>query len=257
MGWQPNYQTEGRIYAAYVLKNVKNAKVGILYQNDDYGKDYLKGFEDGLGKANAKLIVMKQSYEVTDPTVDSQIVNLKNSGANVFFNITIPKFAVQAIKKSHDIGWKPLHLLNQVSASVGVVMKPAGAEASKEIISTQYFKDPTDPEWASDPAMKKWVEFMKKYYPEGNTTDAFNVYGVLVAQTLEQTLRQAGKDLSRQNIMRQAANLKDVDLPLLLPGVLINTSPTDFAPLEQEQLVRFDGAKWVRFGELLGGKAQH
>jgi len=257
MGWQPNYQTEGRIYAAYVLKNVKNPKVGILYQNDDYGKDYLKGFEDGLGKANAKLIVMKQSYEVTDPTVDSQIVNLKNSGANVFFNITIPKFAVQAIKKSHDIGWKPLHLLNSVSGSVGVVMKPAGAEASKEILTTLYFKDPTDPEWENDPAMKKWVQFMKKYYPEGNTTDAFNVYGVLVAQTLEQVLRQAGKDLSRQNIMRQAANLKNVDLPLLLPGVVINTSPTDFAPIEQEQLARFDGTKWVRFGDLLGGKAPH
>jgi branched-chain amino acid transport system substrate-binding protein len=254
MGWQPNYQTEGRIYAAYVLKNVKDPKIGILFQNDDYGKDYLKGFEDGLGKANAKLIVMKQSYEVTDPTVDSQIVNLKNSGANVFFNITIPKFAVQAIKKAHDIGWKPVHLLNQVSASVGVVMKPAGSEASKDIISTQYLKDPTDPEWESDPAMKKWREFMKKYYPEGNTQDVFNVYGVLVAQTMEQTLRQAGKDLSRQNIMRQAASLKNVDLPLLLPGVLINTSPTDFAPIEQEQLVRFDGARWVRFGELLGGK---
>jgi branched-chain amino acid transport system substrate-binding protein len=254
MGWQPNYQTEGRIYAAYVLKNVKDPKIGILFQNDDYGKDYLKGFEDGLGKANAKLIVMKQSYEVTDPTVDSQIVNLKNSGANVFFNITIPKFAVQAIKKAHDIGWKPVHLLNQVSASVGVVMKPAGSEASRNIISTQYLKDPTDPEWENDPAMKKWREFMKKYYPEGNTQDVFNVYGVLVAQTMEQTLRQAGKDLSRQNIMRQAANLKNVDLPLLLPGVLINTSPTDFAPIEQEQLVRFDGARWVRFGELLGGK---
>jgi branched-chain amino acid transport system substrate-binding protein len=254
MGWQPNYQTEGRIYAAHVLKNVKDPKIGILFQNDDYGKDYLKGFEDGLGKANAKLIVMKQSYEVTDPTVDSQIVNLKNSGANVFFNITIPKFAVQAIKKAHDIGWKPVHLLNQVSASVGVVMKPAGSEASRNIISTQYLKDPTDPEWENDPAMKKWREFMKKYYPEGNTQDVFNVYGVLVAQTMEQTLRQAGKDLSRQNIMRQAANLKNVDLPLLLPGVLINTSPTDFAPIEQEQLVRFDGARWVRFGELLGGK---
>lgn len=254
MGWQPNYQSEGRIYAQYVLKNVKDAKVGILYQNDDYGKDYLKGFEDGMGAAGKKLIVMKQTYEVTDPTVDSQIVNLKNSGANVFFNITTPKFAVQAIKKAHDIGWKPLHLLNNVSASVGVVMKPAGAAASKDVVSVQYFKDPTDPEWQNDPAMKKWVAFMKKYYPEGNATDAFNVYGVLVAQTLEQVLKQAGKDLSRANIMRQAANLKDFDLPLLLPGVVINTSPTDFAPIEQEQLVKFDGAKWVRFGEVLGKK---
>ena len=257
MGWQPNYQTEGRIYAAYTLKNVKDPKIGILYQNDDYGKDYLKGFEDGLGKANAKMIVMKQTYEVTDPTVDSQIVNLKNSGANVFFNITTPKFAVQAIKKANDIGWKPVHFLNQVSNSVGVVLKPVGMEASKDLISTQYLKDPTDPEWVNDPAMKKWRDFMKKYYPEGNTSDTFNVYGVLVAQTLEQVLRQAGKDLSRQNIMKQAASLKNVDLPLLLPGVLINTSPTDFAPIEQEQLIKFDGAKWVRFGELLGAKPQH
>jgi len=254
MGWQPNYQTEGRIYAEYTLKNVKNPKIGILYQNDDYGKDYLKGFEDGLGKANAKLIVLKQTYEVTDPTIDSQIVNLKNAGANVFFNITTPKFAVQAIKKAHEIGWKPVHFVNSVSASVGVVMRPAGAEASKGAISTRYFKDPTDPEWQNDPAMKKWVEFMKKYYPEGNTADAFNVYGVLVAQTVEQVLRQAGKDLSRANIMKQAASLKDVDLPLLLPGVLINTGPTDFAPIEQEQLIRFNGTTWEGFGELLGKK---
>jgi branched-chain amino acid transport system substrate-binding protein len=252
MGWQPNYQTEGRIYAAYVLKNVRDAKIAVLYQNDDYGKDYLKGFEDGLGAQASRLIVMKQSYEVSDPTVDSQIVNLKNSGANVFFNITIPKFAVQAIKKAHDIGWKPLHLLNQVSASVGVVMKPAGSEASKGIISTQYLKDPTDPEWATDPAMNDWRGFMKKYYPEGNTADAFNVYGVLVAQTLVQTLKQCGNDLSRENIMRQAANLRNLELPLLLPGIKINTGPSDFAPIEQEQLIRFDGEKWVRFGEILG-----
>jgi branched-chain amino acid transport system substrate-binding protein len=255
MGWQPNYQTEGRIYAAYVLKNVKEPKIGILYQNDDYGKDYLKGFEDGLGKQASKLIVLKQSYEVTDPTVDSQIVNLKNSGANVFFNITIPKFAVQAIKKAHDIGWKPVHLLNQVSASVGVVMKPAGADATKGIISTRYLKDPTDPEFANDPAMKDWLAFMKKYYPEGNTADAFNVYGVLVAQTLVQVLKQCGNNLSRENIMKQAASLKDVELPLLLKGIKLNTGPNDFAPLEQEQLIRFDGNTWVGFGEILG--AQH
>jgi branched-chain amino acid transport system substrate-binding protein len=250
MGWQPNYQSEGLIYAQYVLKNVKDAKIGILYQNDDYGKDYLKGFKDGLGEAGRKLVVMEQTYEVTDPTIDSQIVNLKNSGANVFFNITIPKFAVQAIKKAHDIGWMPLHLLTQVSATVGVVMRPAGAEASKDVISTQYLKDPTDPEWANDAAMKEWKAFMAKYYPDGNTQDVFNVYGHLVAQTMVQTLKQCGNDLSRANIMKQAANLKDLTLALLLPGVKINTSPTDFYPIEQEQLVRFDGEKWVRFGEL-------
>jgi branched-chain amino acid transport system substrate-binding protein len=250
MGFQPNYQTEGHIYAQYALKNVKDAKIGILYQNDDYGKDYLKGFKDGLGEAGRKLIVMEQTYEVTDPTIDSQIVNLKNSGANVFFNITIPKFAVQAIKKAHDIGWKPLHLLNNVSASVGVVMRPAGPEASKDAISSQYLKDPTDPEWANDPAMKEWKAFMAKYYPEGNLQDAFNVYGVLVSQTLVHVLKQCGSDLSRPNIMKQAANIKDLALPLLLPGIKVNTSPTDFYPVEQEQLIRFDGEKWVRFGEL-------
>jgi branched-chain amino acid transport system substrate-binding protein len=250
MGWQPTYQAEGHIYAQYVLKNVKDPKIGILYQNDDYGKDYLKGFKDGLGDAAKKLVVLEQTYEVTDPTVDSQIVNLKNSGANVFFNITTPKFAVQAIKKSHDIGWKPLHLLNQVSASVGVVMRPAGAEASKDIISTQYLKDPTEPEWENDPAMKEWRAFMAKYYPEGNLKDVFNVYGYSTAQTMVQVLKQAGNDLSRANLMKQAASLKDFTLPLALPGIKVNTSATDFYPIEQEQLVRFDGEKWVRFGEV-------
>jgi len=250
MGFQPNYQTEGHIYAQYVLKNAKDPKIGVLYQNDDYGKDYLKGFKDGLGEAAKKLVVMEQTYEVTDPTIDSQIANLKNSGANVFFNITTPKFAVQAIKKANDIGWKPLHLLNSVSASVGVVMRPAGAEASKDAISVQYLKDPTDPEWANDGAMKEWKAFMAKYYPDGNLQDAFNVYGVAVTQTMVQVLKQCANDLSRANIMKQAANVKDLALPLLLPGIKVNTSPTDFYPVEQEQLVRFDGEKWVRFGEL-------
>jgi branched-chain amino acid transport system substrate-binding protein len=232
------------------LKNVPDAKVGILYQNDDYGKDYLKGFKDGLGDAAKKVIVLEQSYEVTDPTIDSQIVNLKNSGANVFFNITIPKFAVQAIKKSHDIGWKPLHLLNNVSASVDVVLKPAGLEASKGLITVLYFKDPTDPQWENDPAMKEWRAFMQKYYPEGNTKDAYNVYGYIVAQTMVHTLKQAGNDLSRENIMKQAANIKDLALPLLLPGIKVNTSPTDYYPIEQEQLAKYDGERWALFGEI-------
>jgi len=251
MGWQPNYQTEGRIYAAYVLKNVKDAKIGVLYQNDDYGKDYLKGFEDGLGAQASKLIVMKQSYEVTDPTVDSQIVNLKNSGANVFFNITIPKFAVQAIKKAHDIGWKPLHLLNNVSSSVGTVLKPAGVEASKGLITALYLKDYTDPQWKNDKGMLEWVAWMKKYYPEGKLEDGFNIYAYSVAQTLVHVLRQCGNDLSRENIMRQAANIKNLELPLLLPGIKINTGPNDFAPIEQSQLARFNGERWELFGEVL------
>jgi branched-chain amino acid transport system substrate-binding protein len=250
MGFQPNYQTEGRIYAAYILKNVPDAKVGILYQNDDYGKDYLKGFEDGLGEAAKKLIVLKQSHEVTDPTIDSQIVNLKNSGANVFFNITIPKFAVQAIKKSNDIGWKPLHFLNNVSSSLGTVLKPAGLEASKGLFTALYMKEVTDPQWKNDKGYLDWVAFMKKYYPEGALDDQFNAYGYIVANLLVHTLKQCGNDLSRENIMRQAANIKNFELPLLLPGIKVNTNPTDFAPIEQEQLAKFDGERWVLFGEI-------
>ncbi len=250
MGFQPNYQTEGRVYSAHVLKNHPDAKVGILYQNDDYGKDYLKGFEDGLGEAAKKMIVLKQSHEVTDPTIDSQIVNLKSSGATVFFNITIPKFAVQAIKKSHDIGWKPVHYLNNVSSSLATVLKPAGLEASRGLITALYMKEVTDPQWKNDKGFQDWVAFMKKYYPEGALDDQANGYGYNVAILVAQTLRQCGSDLSRENIIRQAANLKNVELPLLLPGIKVNTSPTDHAPIEQEQLARFDGERWVTFGEL-------
>ncbi|HEY2995885.1 MAG TPA: ABC transporter substrate-binding protein [Methylomirabilota bacterium] len=250
MGWQPTYQTEGRIYAQYVLKNIPNAKVGILYQNDDYGKDYLKGFKDGLGETAKKLIVLEQSYEVTDATVDSQIVNLKNSGANVFFNVTIPKYAVQAIKKAHDIGWKPAHFLNNVSSSVGQVLRPAGVDAAKDLITTLYLKDPTDPQWKNDAGYKDWVAFMQKYYPEGKLEDAFNVYGYAVAQGLVHVLKQCGNDLSRANVMKQAASIKDLALPMLLPGIKVNTSPTDFYPIQQEQLARFDGERWVLFGDV-------
>ncbi len=241
MGWQPTYQSEGHIYAQYVLKNVPNPKIGILYQNDDYGKDYVKGLKDGLGEAGRKLIVLEQSYEVTDPTIDSQIVNLKNSGANVFYNVTIPKFAVQAIKKSHDIN---------VSASVDVVLKPAGLAASRDLITVLYLKDPTDPQWTNDQGMKDWLAFMQKYYPEGNTKDAFNVYAYTVAQGLVHVLKQCGNDLSRENVMRQAANIKNLSLPLLLPGIKVNTGPMDFYPIEQEQLARFDGERWALFGEV-------
>ena len=250
IGWQPNYQTEGHIYAQYLLKNVPDAKIGILYQNDDYGKDYVKGLKDGLGEAAKKLIVMEQTYETTDPTVDSQIVNLKNSGANVFYNVTIPKFAVQAIKKAHDIGWKPLHLLNNVSSSLGTVLKPAGLDASKGLITALYQKEVTDPQWKNDPGFKDWLAWMKKYYPEGAIDDQANAYAYLVSQTLVHVLKQCGNDLSRENIMKQVANIKDLSLPMLLPGIKINTSPTDFAPIEQEQLAKFDGERWVLFGQL-------
>jgi len=251
MGFQPNYQTEGLVYAAYALKHVKDPKIGILYQNDDYGKDYLKGFEDGLGEANKKLIVLRQTYEVTDPTIDSQIVNLKNSGANVFFNITIPKYAVQAIKKAHEIGWKPLHFLNNVSSSLGTVLKPAGLESSKDLITALYMKEVTDPQWRNDKGLTDWVAFMKKYYPEGALDDQANGYAYNAAILMTHVLKQCGNDLSRENIMKQAASIKDLELPLLLPGIKVNTGPNDFAPIEQEQLAKFDGEKWALFGEII------
>lgn len=251
MGWQPNYQSEGQIYAQYILKHLPQAKIGILYQNDDYGKDYLKGFKDGLGEKASTMIVSEQTYEVTDPTVESQIINLKNSGANVFFNVTTPKFAAQAIKKASDIGWKPTHFLNNVSASVEAVLKPAGFEASKDLITAFYLKDPDDPQWQGDPAVKDWRAWMQQYYPKGNVHDVFNVYGYTVAQTLVHVLEKCGDTLTRKNIMKQAANIKDLELPMLLPGVKINTSPTDFYPIQQLQLARFDGTKWALFGEVL------
>jgi len=251
MGWQPNYQTEGYIYAQHILKNTPNAKIGVLYQNDDYGKDYLKGFKDGLG-AKTNMIVKEASYEVTDPTVDSQMVQLQSSGADTFFNITTPKFAAMAIRKAYDSGWKPAHYLNNVSASPGSVLVPAGLDKSVGLISTQYLKDPTDKAWANDPAVLDWNAFMKKYYPDGNLADASNFYGWAVAQTLVQVLKQSGDNLTRENVMKQAASLKDFVLSAALPGIKINTGATDFAPFESVQLIRFDGKQWVRFGEIMG-----
>ena len=250
MGWQPNYQTEGAIYAKHILATKPDAKIAILYQNDDYGKDYLKGFKDGLG-AKTSMIVKEVSYETSDPTVDSQVVQMQGSGANVFFNITTPKFAAQAIRKSFDIGWKPVHYLNNVSASIGAVLIPAGLDKSVGLISTQYLKDPLDPAWKDDAGMKEWRAFMAKYYPEGDLKDGSNVFGYTVAQGLVQVLKQAGNDLTRANIMKQAASLKDFVPSLVLPGIKVNTSATDFAPFQQEQMIRFDGKEWVRFGEIV------
>ena len=251
MGWQPNYETEAAIYAKHILKNTPNAKIGVLYQYDDYGKDYLKGFRDGLGD-KARMIVAEVSYEITDPTVDSQIVQLQGSGADVFFNITTPKFAAQAIRKAFDIGWKPVQYLNNISSQVATVLTPAGLEKSIGVISSNYGKDPSDPTWDNDPGMNEWRAFMKKYYPDGSLTDAANTYGYAAARTLVQVLKQCGDNLTRENVMKQAASLKDFDTGVALPGISINTSPTDFAPIESVQMMKFDGKTWVRFGEVMG-----
>ena len=255
MGWQPNYQTETTIYAKHILQTKPNAKIAVLYQNDDYGKDYLKGLKDGLG-AKANMIVAEASYEVSEPTVDSQIVQLQGSGADVFVNITTPKFAAQAIRKAFDIGWKPVQYLNNVSVGVGSVLTPAGLDKSVGLISTAYLKDTTDTQWANDASMTKWTEFMKKHYPDGSLIDSTNVYGYTVAQTLVQVLRQCGDNLTRENVMKQAASLKDFAPDTMLPGIKINTGPRDFAPIESVQLARFDGKSWVRFGNVISADAQ-
>jgi len=254
MGWQPNYQSEGRIYAEYLLKNHPNGKIGILFQNDDYGKDYVKGIKDGLGAKAKTMIVSELPYETSDPTVDSQIINLKASGADVFFNVTTPKFAAQAIKKAHEIGWNPVHLLNNVSNSVGSVLKPAGLEASKGILSTQYLKDPTDPSFDNDAGKKEWAAFMDKYYPDGDKASSFTVYGYTVAQTLVQVLKQCGDNLTRENVMKHAASLKNLELPMLLPGIKVNTSDKDFFPIKQMQMEKFNGDRWELFGPVMSGE---
>ena len=251
MGWQPNYQSESKVFVAHLLETKPNAKVAILYQNDDYGKDYVKGFEDGLGDKVKTMIVSKLSYEVTDPTVDSQLLSLKASGADTFFNVTTPKFAAMVIKKNAELGWKPLHYLNSVSASVGAVMVPAGPENGVGIFTANYLKDPTDPQFQKGKEWDDWLAWMKKYLPSGDLKDANNVYGYTAAQGLVQVLKQAGDNLTRENIMKQAASL-DMNLPMLLPGVNVKTGPDDFYPIEREQLAKFDGKTWVLFGKVYG-----
>jgi branched-chain amino acid transport system substrate-binding protein len=255
MGWQPTYQTEGRIYAKYILQNLPQARIGILFQNDDSGRDYLKGLKDGLGEDAAKrMIVAELPYDPSDPTVDSQVVSLKTLGADVFFNEASPKFAAQAIRKAAEIGWKPTLFLASISNSVGSVLRPAGLENAKGVLSTNYLKDPTDPAWKDDPAIKEWSAFMDKYFPEGDKTSTFSVYGYLLAQTMVQVLKQCGDELTRANIMKQATSLKDFELGLLLPGIKINTSPTDYFPIEQMQMSRFNGEHGELFGTPIGGE---
>jgi branched-chain amino acid transport system substrate-binding protein len=253
MGWQPNYQSESRIYAKYLLKEKPGAKIAILYQNDDYGKDYVKGLRDGLGAKAATMIVAEESYETTEPTIDSHIVKLKSTGADVFFNVTTPKFAAQAIKKITEIEWKPLHLLNNVSASIGSVMKPAGFENSQNIISSNYLKDTSDPQWKNDAGMKAFDEFLTKYFPEGNRVDGSVMYGYTVAQGLVYVLKNCGDNLTRENIMKQAASINGLELGGLLPGIKVQTSATDFAPISQLQLMKFKGEKWDLFGDIISG----
>ncbi len=251
MGWQPNYQTEGRIYAKDILTNHASKKIGVLYQNDDYGKDLLKGLKDGLGANAAKMIVSEATYEVSDPTVDSQLVSLKGAGVDVLVNITTPKFAALSVRKVFDMGWKPVHYLNNVGASVGSVLIPAGLDKSVGLITVAYLKDPVDTQWANDQAMKDYLAFMAKYAPDLKAIDANNVYGYTVSQTLIHVLKQCGDDLTRANIMKQAASIKDLQLPLALPGVRVNTSATDFSPFESLQLQKFDGKQWVLFGKVI------
>jgi branched-chain amino acid transport system substrate-binding protein len=250
MGFFISYRAEGRIYAAYILKNKPDARIGVLYQNDDFGKDYLQGVVDGLG-AKASMIKSKVSYESTDATVDSQILELQAAGCDVLITIAIPKFGAQAIKKVAEIGWKPLHILNGVASSVGATLKPAGLENAKGIISDNSFKDPTDPQWQNDAGYKQWNAFMDKYYPTGDKTDNQTVYGYSMGQTTVQVLKQCGNDLTRENVMKQAASLHDLALPMLLPGIMINTSATNFAPIRQAQMRRFDGERYVPFGPVL------
>jgi branched-chain amino acid transport system substrate-binding protein len=251
MGYNPNYQTEGRIYARYILQNYPNAKIGILYQNDDLGRDYLTGIKAGLGDKAATMIVAETSYELTDPTIDSQIVKLKSAGADLVFDASTPKFAAQAIKKIADLGWKPVHILDINATSVGAVMQPAGMENSKGVISVNYGKDPSDPTWKDDAGMKKYLAFMAKYYPEGDKESLFNVYGYSTTQLLIEVLKRCGDDLTRENVMKQATSLKGVVSDLLLPGMSLSTSPTDYRVNKQLQMERFNGERWELFGPII------
>ena len=251
MGWQPNYQDEAKVYAKHILQTRPNAKIAILYQNDDYGKDYLKGFEDGLGPTHQKMIVAKASYETSDPTVDSQILQLKASGADTFFNISTPKFAAQAIRAAYDTGWKPVQYLNNVSASIGSVLKPAGFEKAVGVITTAYLKDPADKTWKDDKDVKEFDAWLAKYMPKGNRIDTNYIYGYTVAHALVQVLKQCGDNLTRENVMKQAASMKDFRIGTLLPGITVTTSDKDYAPIQAVQLQRFDGTQYELFGQVI------
>jgi len=251
MGYNPNYFVEGRIYGQYIIKNHPNAKIGILYQNDDLGRDYLNGIKAGLGDKAAGMIVAEASYEVSDPTIDSQILKIKDAGADLFFSATTPKQAAQAIKKIAELGWHPVHILDINATSVGAVLKPAGLEASKGVISVNYGKDPSDPTWKDDAGMKKYLDFMAKYYPDGDKESLFNTYGYSTAQLMAYVLKQCGDNLTRENVMKQATSLKNVTVDLSLPGISNSTSPTDYRVNKQLQMEKFNGERWELFGPIL------
>jgi ABC-type branched-subunit amino acid transport system substrate-binding protein len=251
LGFNPNYFVEGRIYGQYILKQHPDAKVGVLYQNDDLGKDYLNGIKAGLGDKAAKMIVAEASYEVSDPTIDSQVLKIKDAGADLFFSASTPKQAAQAIKKIAELGWHPIHIVDINATSVGAVLQPAGLEASKGLISTNYGKDPGDPQWKDDPGMKRYLEFMAKYYPDGDKNSNFNTYGYSTAQLMVHVLKQCGDDLTRENVLKQATNLKGVELDLALPGIKGNTSPNDYRVNKQLQMMKFNGERWELFGPIL------
>ena len=253
LGWQPTYQVEGRIYAKYILRTAPDAKVGVLYQGDDSGRDYFKGIKDGLGEAAEKMIVATATYEVSDPTVDSQVLTLRDKGVQVLFMTGIPKFNAMAIRKTFDIGWKPSQFfISSTGSSVATAIMPAGPEKAVGVMTASYVKDPTDKQWAADPDFLAWRAWLDKYYPGADPSDVNNVYGYSTAQTLVQVLKQCGNDLSRQNIMRQATSL-DTTLSMLQPGIRVKTGPQDYYPLKQMRLVKFDGHAWVPFGEAISG----
>ncbi len=251
LGFNPNYFVEGRIYGQYILKEHPNAKVGVLYQNDDLGKDYLNGIKAGLGDKAAKMIVAEASYEVSDPTIDSQVIKIKDAGADLFFSASTPKQAAQAIKKIAELGWHPVHIVDINATSVGAVLQPAGLEASKGLISTNYGKDPADPQWKDDPGMKRYFDFMAKYYPDGDKNSNFNTYGYSTAQLMVHVLKQCGDELTRENVLKQATNLKNVDLDMALPGIKGNTTPNDYRVNKQLQMMKFNGERWELFGPIL------
>ncbi|MCK1757773.1 ABC transporter substrate-binding protein [Bradyrhizobium sp. 137] len=256
MGWQPSYTSEARIYAKYIMKEKPDGKIGLLYQNDDFGKDYLKGLKEGLG-SKASMIVLEEAYDTSEPTVDEHVVKLKAAGADIFISITSPKFAAQGIKKAAEINWHPMQIISNVSASVGGVLEPAGLEISQGVLSASYTKDGSDPQWNADDGMKKFYNFLAQYNPKANKLDAGVVFGYAAAHTMVKVLQMCGDDLTRENVMKQAASLKDFEPDTLLPGIKINTAPDDFAPIEQLQMMRFKGKKWELFGDILSSEIGH